>query len=60
MFRDTDSLFVACKQIGLDVNAEKTKNIVTSRDHPAGQNHNLRIDKNSFDMVEQFKDLEQP
>ena len=25
MFRDTDALFVACKQNGLDVNAEKTK-----------------------------------
>ena len=51
MFLDTHALFVACKQNGLDVNAEKTKNIVTSPDHPAGQNHNRN-------MVEQFKDLE--
>ena len=28
------------------------------RDYPAGQNHNLNIDKKSFDMVEQFKGLE--
>jgi len=51
MFRDTDALFVACKQNGLDVNAEKTKNIVMTPDHPAGQNH-------SRNMMEQFKDLE--
>jgi hypothetical protein len=29
-----------------------------SRDHPAGQNHNLNIDQKSFDMLEHFKGQE--
>jgi hypothetical protein len=49
------NLVVASKEIGLEVNAEKTKYMVMSRDQNAGQNHNLKIDNKSFESVEQFK-----
>jgi hypothetical protein len=46
------------KEIGLEVNAEKTKYMVMSRDQNAGQNHNIKIYNKSFERVEQFKYLE--
>jgi hypothetical protein len=39
------------------VNAEKTKNMVMSRDQNAGQNGNIQIGNESFETVEQFKYL---
>jgi hypothetical protein len=39
------------------VNAEKTKYMVMSRDHNAGQNSNIQIGNKSFETVEQFKYL---
>ena len=33
----------ASKEIGLEVNAEKTKYMVMSRDQNAGQNHNIKM-----------------
>jgi hypothetical protein len=53
--RNTEALVVASKEIGLEVNAEKTKYIVMSRNQNAGQNHNIKIDNKSFERVEQFK-----
>jgi len=38
-------LVVAGKEIGLEVNADKTKCMVTSRDQNAGQSHNIKTDK---------------
>ena len=48
---------VASKEIGLGVNAEKTKYMVMSRDQHARQNHNIKIGNKSFERVEQFKYL---
>jgi hypothetical protein len=48
---------IAAKEIGLKVNAEKTKYMVVSRDQNAGQNGNIRIGNKSFETVEQFKYL---
>jgi hypothetical protein len=57
MKKNTEALVVASKEIGLEVNAEKTKYMVTSRNQNAGQNHNIKLDNKSFERVEQFKYL---
>jgi hypothetical protein len=55
--QNTDALVVASKEIGLEVNAEKTKYMVMSGDRNAGQNHNIKLDNKLFERVEQFKYL---
>ena len=51
------SLVVASKETGLEVNADKTKYTVMSRDQNAGRNHNIKTDNSSFQRVEEFKYL---
>jgi hypothetical protein len=53
----TEALVVACKEIGLEVNAEKTKYMVMSGDQNEGRSHNMETDNSSFERVEQFKNL---
>jgi hypothetical protein len=55
--KNTDALVAATKQLGLEVNADKTEYMVMSRDQNAGRNHNIRIDKSSFERVKEFKYL---
>jgi sorting nexin-29 len=55
--KNTESLVVASKEIGLEVNAENTKYMVMSCNQNAGQNHNIKLDNKSFQRVEQFKYL---
>jgi hypothetical protein len=55
--KNAAALVVASKEIGLEVNAEKTKYMVMSRNQSAGQNHNRKIDNECFERVEQFKYL---
>jgi hypothetical protein len=50
----TEVWVVASKEIGLTVNAEKTKYIVMSRDQHAGKNHNRRKRNTSLKRVGQF------
>jgi thermostable 8-oxoguanine DNA glycosylase len=52
-----EDLAVASKEKGLDVNADKTKYLVMSREQNAGQNHNIKSDNKSFERVEHFKTL---
>jgi hypothetical protein len=52
---NTEALVVDSKEIGLEVNAEKTKYMVMSRNQNVGQNHNIKIDNKSFESVEEFK-----
>jgi hypothetical protein len=52
---NTQALLVANKEIGLEVNAEKTEYMVMSRDQNARQNRNIKVDNKSFERVEQFK-----
>ena len=42
---------------GLEVNADKTKHMVTSRYQNAGQNHNIKTDNISFVRAQPFKYL---
>jgi hypothetical protein len=46
---------IASKEISLEVNAEKTKYMVMSRNQSARHNHNIKADKKSFERVEEFK-----
>jgi hypothetical protein len=55
--KNTEALAVASKETGLEVNADKTKNTVMSRFQNAGQNHCMKTDTSSFEMVEHFKYL---
>jgi hypothetical protein len=48
---------IASKEIGLEVNAEKTKYMVMSRNQNAGHNHNIKIENKSFERVEELKYL---
>ena len=44
-------------EIGLEVNGDKTKYMVMSRDQNAGRNHSMRTDISTFERVEEFKCL---
>jgi hypothetical protein len=55
--KNTDALLIASKEIGLEVNAEKTKYMVMSQDQNAGRNGNIQIGNKSFETVEHFKYL---
>jgi len=44
-------------EIGLEVNADKTKYMVISRDQNAGRSHSIKTDNSFFERVEQFKYL---
>ena len=54
---NAEALVVATKEIGLEVNADKTKYMVTSRDWNAGRGHRVKIDNSSIERVEEFKYL---
>ena len=55
---NAEALVAATREIGLEVNADKTKHMVMSRDQNAGRIHSVRIDNSTFDIVEEFKYLE--
>ena len=46
--KNTEALLVGRKEIGLEVNANKTKCMAMSRVQNAGRSHNIKIDNNSF------------
>jgi hypothetical protein len=54
---NAEALLVATKEIGLEVNADKTKYMVISRDRNAGRGHSVKIDNSSIERVEEFKYL---
>jgi hypothetical protein len=53
--KKTKALVVKSKNMGLEVNADKTKYMIMSPDQNAGRSYNTRIDNSSFESVEQFK-----
>jgi hypothetical protein len=55
--KNTEDLMIASNEIGLEVNAEKTKYMIMSRNQNARHNHNIKIDNKSFEKVEEFKYL---
>ena len=52
---NAETLILASKEIGLEVNADKPKYMVMSWDQNAGQSHSVKIDNSSFERVEEFK-----
>jgi hypothetical protein len=55
--KNREALVVSSKEIGLEVNVDKTKYMVMHRDQRAGRNHSLKTDNSSFEKVEVFKYL---
>jgi len=55
--KNTEALLVASKETGLQVNADKSKYMVTSRDQNAERCHSIKTDNSSFERVEEFKYL---
>jgi hypothetical protein len=54
---NTESLLEARRDVGLEINAEKTKYMIMSRYPNSGQNQNIRIANESFENVAKFKYL---
>ena len=52
---NAEALLVATKETGLEVNADKTKYMVMSRDRNAGRDQSVKIDNSSIERVEEFK-----
>jgi hypothetical protein len=49
---NAEALLVATKEIGIEVNDDKTKYMVMSRDRNAGRGHSVKIDNSSIESVE--------
>jgi hypothetical protein len=54
---NTETLLEAGGDVGLEINAEKTKYMIMSRHPNSGQNQNIRIVNESFENVVEFKYL---
>jgi hypothetical protein len=57
ILKNTETLIFASKKIRLEVNADKTKYIVMSRDQNGGGSHNIKVSNNFVGKVEEFKYL---
>jgi hypothetical protein len=54
---NSETLLEASRDIGLEINAEKTKYMIMSRYPNSGQNQNIRIHNESFENVAEYKYL---
>ena len=54
---NAEAIVVATKEIGLEVNAGKTKFIIMSRDQNAGRSYSMKTDNSSIERVEESKYL---
>ena len=57
LMENAEALIVASKEIGLEVNVDKTKYMIMPRDQNAGQSHSMKIDDGSFERMEEFRYL---
>jgi hypothetical protein len=55
--KNTEALLDASKEVGLEVNPEKTKYMLMSRSQKVGQKYSLKIANRSFEDVAKFKYL---
>ena len=53
--KKTEVVLVDSKEVGLEVNADKTKYMIMSRNQIVGQSHSLNTASSFFERVEQFK-----
>ena len=52
---NAEALVAVSKEIRLEVNADRTKYMVMSRDQNAGRSHTIKTDNSSFERAEEFK-----
>jgi hypothetical protein len=52
--KNTETLIDASKEVGLEINVEKTKYMLLSRHQNVGQNQDINIANRSFENVSQF------
>jgi len=52
---NAEALVVATKEIGLEVNANKTKYMIMSQNQNAGQSYSMKTDNPSIERVGEFK-----
>jgi hypothetical protein len=55
--KNTLTLIDGSREVGVEVNTEKTKYMLLSRRQNAGQNHDIKIINRCFENVAQFKYL---
>jgi hypothetical protein len=55
--KNTEALIDASKEVGLEINVEKTKHMLLYRHLNAGQNQDIKIANRSFENMPQFKYL---
>ena len=55
--KNAEALVAPTKEIGLEVNAHKTKYVTVSRDQNAGQIHSMKMDNSSIERVEESQYL---
>jgi hypothetical protein len=55
--KNTETLIDAGKEVGLEINVEKTKYMLLSRHQNVSQNRDIKITNRSFENVSQFKYL---
>jgi hypothetical protein len=55
--KNTETLIDASKEVGLEINIEKTKYMLLSNHWNSGQNKHIKIANRSFKNVSQFKYL---
>jgi hypothetical protein len=55
--KNTQILIKASKEVGLEVNTERTKYMLLSRHQNAGQNHDIKLGNRRFENVAQFRYL---
>jgi hypothetical protein len=56
--KNTEVLLDADKEVGLEVNQEKTKDMLKSRSQKIGQKHSIKMTNRSFEDVAKYKYLE--
>jgi len=54
---NAEILVVITREIGLEVNADKTKYMIMSREPREGRSHSMKTDNISIERVEEFKYL---
>jgi hypothetical protein len=54
---NTETLIDATKEVAIEVNVEKTKYMLVSRDQNADQNRDIKIENRSFENASQFMHL---
>jgi hypothetical protein len=55
--KNMETLIDASKEVGLEVNIEKTKYMLLSRHQNAGQSHDIKIANKCFENVAKFRYL---